>query len=123
MEPTSQLKSKSKTLYIVIGILCLVIFAGLICWQYQKPERKSDANEQNQSPNQNNSSESSQPNSNSPVPNSSDAADGSPASNNSIASPSDNQQPPNVSNFGTDNRSSTDQSSTYQNVQGGNFDR
>lgn len=49
METSDQLKSKPVLLYVLIGILCLVIFAGLIFWQYQKPERKSDANEQNQS--------------------------------------------------------------------------
>lgn len=48
MEPTSQLKSRPTTLYILIGILCLVIFAGLIYWQYQKPEKKSSATEQSQ---------------------------------------------------------------------------
>lgn len=35
-------------LYVLIGILSLVVFAGLVFWQYQKPERKSGANEQNQ---------------------------------------------------------------------------
>lgn len=49
MDRSDQVKSKPVLLYVLIGILCLVIFAGLIFWQYQKPERKSDANELNQS--------------------------------------------------------------------------
>lgn len=48
MDQINQGKSKPVLLYALIGILCLVIFAGLVFWQYQKPERKSDANEQNQ---------------------------------------------------------------------------
>lgn len=47
MELTSPKKSKLKSLYILIGLVCLTVFAGLVYWQYQKPERKSDANDQN----------------------------------------------------------------------------
>lgn len=44
-------RPKPIMLCALIGILCLLIFAGLVFWQYQKPERKSDANEQNQTQN------------------------------------------------------------------------
>ena len=48
MDQIPQIKSKPTLLYTLIGILCLTIFAGLIFWQYQKPDKKSNANEQNQ---------------------------------------------------------------------------
>ena len=48
MEQTNQKKSGSKALYVLIGFVCLAVFTGLIFWQYQKPERKGTANEQNQ---------------------------------------------------------------------------
>ena len=56
MEQANHLKSRPTLLFVLIGILCLVVFAGVVFWQYQKPERKSDANEQNQSTTDNQSS-------------------------------------------------------------------
>ena len=49
MHETNQAKFKS--LYMIIGVICLFIFAGIVFWQYQKPDRKSGANDQNQTQN------------------------------------------------------------------------
>lgn len=45
MEEINNIKPKSVLLYVLIGILCLTIFSGLIFWQYKRPDRKSDANQ------------------------------------------------------------------------------
>lgn len=51
MDHTSQSKPKRTSLYALIGLVCLIIFAGLVYWQYQKPDKKSSATEQNSADN------------------------------------------------------------------------
>lgn len=48
MDQTSQSKPKRTSLYALIALVCLIIFGGIVFWQYQKPEKKSSATEQNQ---------------------------------------------------------------------------
>jgi len=51
MDQANQVKSKPTLLYILTGILSLAVFAGVVFWQYQKPERKSGANGESQNQN------------------------------------------------------------------------
>lgn len=48
MDQSSEYKPNKKSLYVLISLVCLIIFVGVIYSQYQQPDKKSGANDQNQ---------------------------------------------------------------------------
>lgn len=45
MDQSSENKPNKKSLYVLIGLICLLIFTGIIYSQYRQPDKKSTAND------------------------------------------------------------------------------